>query len=523
MKNLAGLVSRPRFLILSSACYLALPYVLFFVGWLRWYLAILDTGLVLIALLYIWPETRPLKGKAEDPPTNAGFKARHLVLVLAASTLLLALAGVGGVGYQDPDWLKHNAILKDLIEQPWPIVYAYDGASLPLVYYIAFYLPAAGIGKLGGWALGNAALWVWSWIGLVLALLWFLILVRRASSLVLAFFVLFSGLDVMGEWLVTPLVTALRPEYRSALDWEHIERWAVGWQYSSNVTQLFWVPNQALVGWICTGVLLYTLLFSSQRGAVLFIFGLTALWSPFVTIGLAPYVLIDALRANGTWLERLKRYATLPNVCGAGLLALVGLFYAAKLFPTSPPLKGEMVSGFSLSAVADAPGKLIGLVVILVFCLLEFGLYAILVYTARRDWDSRTRTVFVTALVCLSLIPLYRFGLANDFAMRASIPSLFVLAIFVARALQSQSLARPARAILIALLVVGAVTPAIEFRRHISNIVAAGTLFPTYPVYGMTQYWDWLTKDKDSIILQYVASDQSPFFQVLARDHPQED
>lgn len=35
----------------------------------------------------------------------------------------------------------------------------------------------------------------------------------------------------------------------------------------------------------------------------------------------------------------------------------------------------------------------------------------------------------------MAVMPLYRFGLFNDLAMRASIPSLFILAVFVVRAL----------------------------------------------------------------------------------------
>ena len=59
------------------------------------------------------------------------------------------ISGAGGVGYQDSDWKKHNALMKDLQERSWPIVYTRDGVPLPLVYNIAYYMPAALAGRIG--------------------------------------------------------------------------------------------------------------------------------------------------------------------------------------------------------------------------------------------------------------------------------------------------------------------------------------------------------------------------------------
>ncbi len=509
--------AQPRTLVLSSVLYLALPYVLFFLGWLKWYFAVLSIGLLAIPLL---DPLRARQRAGENDPGGSGdtgLKLRHIVLVLVSSAFLLAISGVGGIGYQDTDWPKHNAILKDLVEQPWPVVYERLQEPIPLVYYFAYYLPAAALGKLGGWSLANQALFLWTWIGLVLAMLWFLVLARRASFAVVLLFVLFSGLDVIGEWLVTPQVVALRPEYQSGVDWGHIERWAFGWEYSSNVTGLFWVPNQALAGWIATGLLVYAISHSRDKRRQLYYCGLTILWSPFVTFGLAPFLLADWIAEQGTWLDRLRHYMTLPNLCGGGLLAIVALFYSAKLYLLSS-LHGGVPQGFSLAAAQDRQAQVIGFALILVFCLLEFGLYSILIYGSRHDWNRKMQALFAAAMISLTLIPFYRFGAANDFAMRASIPSLFVLAILLTRALQSKSLATPWRLALVALVVIGAVTPAIEFRRHVSNIVAAGTIQPTQRDWGVRGLWDLPAKGFDTMIPQYVGSSQAPFFTFMVRD-----
>ncbi len=223
---------------------------------------------------------------------------------------------------------------------------------------------------------------------------------------------------------------------------------------------------------------------------------------------------------NGTWLERFKRYAALPNVCGLGLLVIFGLFYSAKLYPISPLVIGEIPQGFILSAIEDMQGMLIGLVLILIFCLLEFGVYAILIFGSRRSWNAKTKGLFAATILSLSLIPFYRYGAANDFAMRASIPALFVLAIFLARTLHDQSVAIPQRVILIGLVVIGSATAAIEFQCHMNKIAAAGTLVQTPTTAQVSDVWTYAVTSRGSILLQYVGSSQAPFFRYMAKSSP---
>jgi hypothetical protein len=509
-----------RYLIPLSLFYLALAQVIFFVGWLKWYLALFCVALVVLPLFTSIREIDQIVGLEQKQPDRALFGVHHIILVILVSALLLSVSGIGGYGYQDTDWLKHNAILKDLIEQPWPVVYEFGGQDVPLVYYVACYLPAALVGKLGGWSLANQALLVWSWIGLVLAVLWFLVLNRRVAFTVVLLFVMFSGLDVIGQLISRSIVVALRPEVAQVLRWDHIEQWSIGWQYSSNATLLFWVPNQALSGWIVSGLLTYTILRSLQRRYSLFYCSLVVLWSPFVTVGLFPYLLVEFLLQDGTLVKRLKRYVSVPNFCGLVLLMVIGLFYSAKLYPVSPLLTSDIPSGFSLSFAPDNEAKAIGLVMILVFCLLEFGLYGILVYSINQDWNVKAKALLVTTLICLSLLPFFRYGGSNDFVMRVSIPALFVLAVFLGQALHNQSPDVLKRIMLMVLVILGSVTALVEFRRHIVGIRDAGTILQTPSVSQVMSVNEWgiLTEKDAAIILQYVGSSQAPFFELMAKE-----
>jgi hypothetical protein len=509
-----------RFLIPISLLYLALPYLIFVVGWLRWYLALFYVILIILSLYVCIQKAESYYRQGLDKPDQIYFDGKILILIIIIGTLLLGISGVGGLGYQDTDWIKHNAILKDLIEKPWPVIYQLDGIKLPLVYYIAFYLPAALFGKFGGWFLANQILFVWSLIGLILAILWFIVFIRRASPGVLLLFIIFSGLDFIGEWLITPRVVALKPEYLSYLNWGHIESWAIGWQYSSNTTLLFWVPHQALAGWIATGILLYCILYSRIKTYSIFIVGLTILWSPFVMIGLLPYLFMECILGSGPLSRRLSQYISLPNLCGLGLLAIIGFYYSSKFIMVAPSSGVNIPHGFSLSFVPDNESKAIGAILIVIFCLLEFGLYSIFIIGSKKEWNRGSKVVFYTTLTCLSLIPLYKIGGANDFVMRASIPALFVLAIFLGRTLYSQSLNRFKRILLIVLILIGSITVFIEFRRHVLGIYNAETLenIPQINQVMSINEWDFATSKDATILLQYVGNPQAPFFEFMARN-----
>jgi hypothetical protein len=141
------------------------------------------------------------------------------------------------------------------------------------------------------------------------------------------------------------------------------------------------------------------------------------------------------------------------------------------------------------------------------FFVLEAGLVGGVILALR---GSRA---VVLALAILALLPLVRFGAANDFVMRASIPSLAVLAMEAARALAQPAISTAVRAkkiLLGVLLALGAVTPLQEFARaavlprwpinaHATLIEAACGLYPPH----------------------YVARlDGQPIVRLLRRPHP---
>ena len=212
-------------------------------------------------------------------------------------------------------------------------------------------------------------------------------------------------------------------------------------------TQLFWVPNHALCGWVVMGLLM-----RSPRGALepmlLILLVAVALCSPLTALGLVPFALLRAREAMRRSRELAHPRAWVPA-------SIVGSVVAAYLTLDSSRIPRRWTVGSGGAALFDLAHQA-------EFFVLEAGLVGGAILALRRS-----RAV-VLALVVLALLPLVSFGAANDFVMRASIPSLAVLAMEAARALAepaATAAVHSKKILLGALLALGAVTPLQEFAR----------------------------------------------------------
>lgn len=524
-------------LLAASCLYLALPYLILFCGWLRWWLALPAVALVAVGCSQIVGRANRLFAAPGLAPQAPTFGWAQLLLLGVVALLLSGLSGMGGYGVQEGDYLKHNAVLKSLIEQPWPVMLTTDVGRFPLVYYTAWYLPAALLGKVAGWTAANHFLFAWGTVGLVLSMLWFCLLARRLNWLAIAVFVAFSGLDVVGAAFLKLLAFDW-----AAFDWSHLDwgslkwwdweiRWWAGpctWSYSSHLAQLFWVPQQALGGWIVTGMIVH--LFwrgdDAARRPMFFVTALSALWSPFVTLGLAPLLAADFLFDGRRFAKRVRAWLTVPNLCGAGLLGLTGLYYLARTRPI--PFTDDPVSRFRFFSTPEWSG-LAFLWRVLLFFLLEVGLLALLAWVVRPPATRRCRGLLALGLVFLLLLPLFRYGRNNDLAMRASMPCLMVLALFLAKALLDQTANRTRRLILAGALAVAATNPVAEVYRHLCEIRRRGPVVMVPDPASIETLWDQSiairrrnerrepNSGSDFFFRQYVGSEDSLFFRYLAR------
>jgi hypothetical protein len=164
----------------------------------------------------------------------------------------------------------------------------------------------------------------------------------------------------------------------------------------------------------------------------------TLLWSPFAAIGLAPFMLVRALR--------IGREAVLDwgNIACAVTLGIPLIGYLSAGTGGLPHGFSWNHAGFSWPAYVE-------------FVVLEVGLYLVALWFCG-CWQHLKCPVIV--VVMLLLLPLYRVGIFNDFTMRACIPPIMLVAIAAATATVE---ARSVRCLpLVVLILVGSITSVLE-------------------------------------------------------------
>jgi hypothetical protein len=390
---------------LLTLSYLALPVAIFAAGWLQLPYA----AIAIISLAAgLW-----FRGKrTEEIPVAVPFW--QLLLIAIGCVALCILAGVGGFGYQDGDYFKHNAIVADLFRRDWPVAYSIEhgGSAHPaaLVYYLAYYLPPALVGKIAGWEALRYALVIWTACGLFITSLWCLRFSRGALWAPLAFLA-FGGLDVFGMFL------GIRAwSWMPELWFEHRQmEWWTGFSfgnYPSHSCHLFWAPQHALSAWLATAALFYRIRSRTLAGC-LFLAALTPLWSPLVSLGLLPVGLAGILITKGKGTFSHSNLAALP------LLGMSCLYFAARGMPEIP------FTPIPFGWNNPAPLKLA------VTFILEVLPWALLLFVSTKASPKASLAIILPAVIFLAILPLWRIGAYNDLMMRASLPAFSLLSFLI--------------------------------------------------------------------------------------------
>jgi hypothetical protein len=379
-----------------SYIYLLISLLLFAYGWLNVSAALLLVAALAAGMYFALSDSHPVSSSAK-------LTTGQCLLLLAFVALWVSTSGIGGIGFQNSDYEKHNAILLDLIKNPWPVVYPSGDF---LIYSFAYYLPAAAWGKAFGWASANYFMFAWAVIGIFLGLQWFIALVGKPAVWVAAIFALLGGLDYLGSYWIKGNI----PHFG-----DHIEWWAGFAQMSSVTTQLYWVPQHGIGGWLLTGLLLYEIWQSKSLGNAGFIIALSLLWSPLVAIGLF-------IIAGFAGALRVPKCLSKSNL----LIA---------------PVIGVMMSVFILGNTYHHPYEFIwrsypilaNMTQYLLFFPLEVGVLAVFAWTGISALSSNQKQWFLFCVASLFILSFLKFGATNDLVMRTSIPLLLTFWILVSK------------------------------------------------------------------------------------------
>ena len=485
---------------------LALPSVIFVLGFLKWYIGVPVALLLALAYLFVIRDMKTEEARTVRLPISS------VLLLFFVAVAWCFFAGLGNLYSQSNDWSARNAIFRDLIRFDWPVVYRTTNASL--VYYIGYWLPAALLGKgmflLTGrlpiaWTVGNMALWAWSAICVFTVFLLLLVYLQTASKkqmwFIILIFVFFSGIDIVGtlyNWI-----------FRRWGFPTHLEWWTV-YQFSSMTTALNWVFNQSVFAWMAT--VLFLLEKKVRNYALIIVLLLSSSPIPAVGLGLymvgyALYLLWGAIRKKNAprfWRDVFtvqnvipvltllpiyflyyktnlavnvgQAYTVVPPRDWGGIIFLLGL--TAALIFTAWWLRRRQISIRPKLWLTVFATLLVIVAVMLfdpstrisyfVFLVMEVFAFLLLLWK-----DYQDSPLFYLTWGIAMLCPLITVGTAGDFCMRASLPVVFVLMVMCMRYLldhasvlkQKGGVEKALYIALIVLMLLGAVTPIVEFFR----------------------------------------------------------
>lgn len=444
--------------------YISLPTLIFVIGWLKWYWAIIFAPLISIAC------TRSFMNSEKSSYVEIeNFNMKTILIASIFIALWVYLSGIGGWCYQNSDHGARNTIFRALVEYDWPVI-SRDGIR-GLIYYIGFWLPAACVGKIFGLEAGYTAQVIWSIIGILITYYLICAYRKKMDLLPVAFLVFFSGLDYVG-------VRLLGYEELSLLSTAHIEWWAHEIQFSCTTTQLFWVFNQAIPAWVST------ILVMTQKDCknILFILSTTMLTSTIPFVGLIPiaiWLYVKRVKLNRRY---WKEVFTFQNIIGVVVIGGCVFLYLIG------NISGSMIKQDSAQITVIEPAA--QWLRYLLFYFLEFGVYLCFIC---KYYKKNSLIYLITAI--LLVCPFIKVGGGHDFCMRASIPALFILMLMCMETLEKIYQDKK-KALLVGycvVLLMGAVNPFNEIHRSIQE---------TFQRSVAGQSVRWPESDMDNELLQ---------------------
>lgn len=434
--------------------YILLPFLIFALGWFKLYLSI---PIIILLLACFWKICK-------DSPTlwlpEWNFdNIIKLIFIVGVIALWVYYSGIGKFVFQNTDHQYRNAIFNILVEYDWPVISTDilpgNTSKSALIYYIGFWLPSAVVGKILGLRAGYCAQALWALLGIVLV--YYLICAKNKKLEVwpLAILILFSGLDIIGEYLTGTNVFVMD-------NGRHLEWWLSSYQFSSMTTQLFWVFNQAVPVWLCT-MLIYI---QNNRKNLVFILSCSMITSTLPFIGLLAITLFFIFSLQRFNLEKtehqkqnafayinsvMKDTCSFQNIIGGGIIGIFSFLYLA----------GNLSGGNIMSDELPLT-KQNSLMQFVTFLIVEIAAYVIILYKY-----NKKNALYYFVVLTLIIIPPIHVGMSYDFCMRASIPSLFILMLFTIDAVK-KSYETKDKIIFYALiltLAIGSMTPIHEFAR----------------------------------------------------------
>jgi hypothetical protein len=253
------------------------------------------------------------------------------------------------------------------------------------------------------------------------------------------------------------------------------------------------------------------------------------LWTPFVTLGLIPFVaflLVQQWRRDRYGWDTLRQLVSLANVTGLLVGLVVVIYLAGRFEPYALPIEWNGVYQERITLTFLRIRELF-LVRYALFVILEFAILHALLYwylaQGKQPHLHSMRSLLVLSTAILFALPILNWGWNNEPSMRASIPALFVTAVMTIRVLgdaPAELWSRRIRVALIGVLMVGSINAAVEIGRHVAGIRQQQELvaIPALDeVESLFQLQERKYRNYYNFVGQYLGSADSQFVKHLAK------
>ena len=402
---------------LASLIYLTLPVVIFFIGYLKFGWAVLFSSLTVFSAWWVWHDLSKKKsGEIKDlNEKSVTIKYSYFLFLIPVVLLFLYLGGVSEFSWCVGDHRVRYAILYDLIEYKWPVIYDFSTQSNPVVaeslgsgkvafaYYFVFWMIPALFGKVFGMMAARIVLMIWSAIGLSLVALGANLLYGKQSRFLFIALMLFAGFDVFPYWY--------NQFSGFGSSWED---WTWHFRVVGNFYQIMNVFHQSIPGWLITILLLLCV----NSRCIGLLGSLMFCYSPWAAIGIFPLCVVKMFTAN----KGLKAKEVLKNIFTIGNMIAPVVFFACFASFYLANSNATYDYGFIWNFYATWQSLLIDYAAYIVF---EFGIWALLIHK-----KYKKDPMFYAAIATLLIIPVYKMSGPNDLLMRGSMAPLFTVALY---------------------------------------------------------------------------------------------
>ncbi len=412
-----------KYIVTAAYLYMVIPITIFFMTWLRWYVGFPLTGLVIFALYCL------IKKEYNAEPAIA-FPVRNIVMGLIVLSIFLWMTGQGGFFFQYSDNHWRNATFFDLIAFDWPVIYEQTGYAL--VYYFLHWLVPALIGKLAGnLIIARMALFVWTLIGVLLVIILLSIILRAYSikrfSLLLFMFISWSGINIIGG-IISNVFGLIDFDLNTFGWWTNfnIDGQGYAYMFRSNCDQLASVYNQTIPPWLAVPLLIN----KPRSSTFVFLAACVFAYSPFPFVGIAMMMIfffifsLISSKSRKEVISAIKEPFGTANIIAFLTIVPVFLLYYSCNVAATTGAQGKM---FGLHIPIEN-FKLHSLVILVLFCILQFGVYSVLIYNGFKN-DALFK--FITVAMCA--VPLFKIGTMGDFCWNVSVPFFFLLMIYTTK------------------------------------------------------------------------------------------